>query len=131
MAAKRKKAKAPVGEGAREKVKFLTVLPAEAIRQLKLEALQRSTTEQTVTASSVLEEVVAAWLTVHQNLEWKPPEEEETGEKRQFKSQMDANVIRKLKIFAMDKRVTASTVVRKAVAEWLGRNNKRSQSEMT
>ena len=123
MAAERKKAKATGREGAAGKVTFLAVLPAEAVKQLKLEALQRSTTEKSVTASSVLEEAVAAWLKDPRNSDWKPPEEEETGEKRQFKSQMDAKVVRKLKIFAMDRGATASTVVRAAVAEALKRKS--------
>ena len=117
MAAKGKKAKAS-GREVAAKIKFLAVLPAEAIRQLKLAALERSTAEKSITASAVLEEAVEAWMKAHRNSKWKSSEAE-TGEKRQFKSHMDADVIRELKIFAMDNRETASAVVRDAVRDWM------------
>jgi hypothetical protein len=118
MAAKTKKPKAARRRSGSGKVKFLAVLPADAIKRLKLKAIERGTT-----ASSVLEEAVAAWMKAHGKSPPKPLDQEtgEKPEKRQFLSQMDAGLIRELKILAMDWHVTASTLVGAAVAELLNR----------
>jgi hypothetical protein len=112
MAARRKTKATKATEARGAKVKFLAVLPADAIKELKLEGIRRGTT-----ASSVLEEAVASWMKAHRHSQPKSLDKE-SGEKRQFLSQMDAGLVRDLKILAMDWRVTASTIVGRAVADW-------------
>jgi hypothetical protein len=131
MAAKRKKPKPARRRSGGEKVKFLAVLPADAIKCLKLEAIERGTTERGTTASSVLEEAIAAWMKVHRSSTRKPLDKEagEKPEKRQFLARMDAELIRDLKILAMDWRVTASTLAGRAVSEWLGQQKSTSSKK--
>jgi hypothetical protein len=111
MAVKPKKSKAAGGGG--EKVKFLTVLPADTIKALKLRAIERG-----VTASSILEDAVVAWTRRHRNFTRKTLDERK-GELRQFLSRMDAGVVRDLKVMAIDWHVTASALVGQAVMKAL------------
>lgn len=119
MAAKRGKRKV-IGRKARggqQKVKFLAVLPAAAIKGLKLEAIERG-----VNASEVLEESVAAWVKRNRDAKPRTLETVPANEKRQFLSRMDAEHIRDIKVLAIDWGVTASTLVGEAVTEWLARD---------
>ena len=116
MAAKRQNRKAATSQPSKTKVKFLVVLPADAIKYLKLEAIERSTT-----ASSVLEEAVRAWMKGRKDSALTPHTKAKgpTSEKRQFLSQMDAALVRELKILALDRHTTASALVTDAIANWL------------
>lgn len=99
------------------KVKFLTVLPAADIKAMKLRAIDRG-----VTASEILEEAVAAWLKLNRGAEPRLlVDDVPASEKRQFLSRMDARLIKQIKVMAMDWKVTASALVRVAVAELLNR----------
>jgi Arc/MetJ-type ribon-helix-helix transcriptional regulator len=101
------------------KVKFLTVLSAADIKAIKLQAIERG---RDVTASEILEEAVAAWLKLNRGAEPRPLEDHvQASEKHQFLSRMDAKLIKQLKVTALDWKVTASALVREAVAEWLNR----------
>jgi hypothetical protein len=109
-----------------EKVKFLAILPAVDIKAMKLRAIERG-----VTASEILEEAVAAWLKLNRGAAPKLPEKVPSSEKRQFLSQMDARLIKQIKVMAIDWKTSASALAGQAVAEWLGRHNERSQTETT
>lgn len=114
MAPRRKTSKA-TGRADGPKVKFLTVLPPEVIKALKLQAIQRGTT-----ASALLEAAVADWMKKHRKSP-PPPRAEMSArapQKRQFLSRMNADLVRQLKILAMDWRVTASALIGEAVQEW-------------
>jgi hypothetical protein len=102
------------------KVKFLTVLPATDIKAIKLRAIERG---RDVTASEILEEAVAAWLKLNRGAEPRLLEDHvPASEKHQFLSRMDAKLIKQLKVMALDWKVTASALVREAVAAWLSLN---------
>jgi hypothetical protein len=97
------------------KVKFLAVLPAADIKAIKLRAIN-----QGKTASEILEEAVAAWLKLNRNAEPRLlVDDVPAAEKRQFLSRMDAKLIKQLKVMAIGWDVTASALVREAVATWL------------
>ena len=103
------------------KVKFLTVLPAADIKAIKLRAIERG---RDVTASEILEEAVAAWLKLNRGVEPRPlVDDVPASEKHQFLSRMDAKLIKQLKVMALDWKVTASALVREAVATWLSKND--------
>jgi hypothetical protein len=112
LSAKRKTAGGKRSGG--EKVKFLAVLPAADIKAMKLRAIERD-----VNASEILEEAVAAWLKLNRNTEPEPLDNIPASEKRQFLSRMDASLIKRIKVKAIDWRVTASALVGEAVATWL------------
>lgn len=98
------------------KVKFLAVLPAADIKAMKLRAIERG-----VTASEILEEAVAAWLKLNRGAAPKLPEKVPTSEKRQFLSQMDARLIKQIKVMAIDWKTSASALAGEAVVELLKR----------
>jgi Arc/MetJ-type ribon-helix-helix transcriptional regulator len=103
------------------KVKFLTVLSAADIKAIKLRAIERG---RGVTASEILEEAVAAWLKRNRGAEPKPLEDHvPASDKHQFLSRMDAKLIKQIKVMAIGWNVSASALVREAVAKWLERNN--------
>ena len=115
LGTKRKKARRK--QASAGKVKFLAVLPAGDIKAMKLRAIERG---RGVTASQILEEAVAAWLKLHRGAEPRPLEDHvPASEKHQFLSRMDAKLIKQLKVMAIDWKVTASALVREAVATWL------------
>jgi hypothetical protein len=106
------------------KVKFLTVLPAADIKAIKLRAIERG---RDVTASEILEEAVAAWAKLNRGAEPRPLEDVPASEKLQFLSRMDEKLIKQIKVMAIGWGVTASALVREAVATWLsspGENHK-------
>ena len=100
--------------------KFLAVLPEEDIKGLKLHALHKG---KRVTASLVLEQAVDEWIKQNRGLDPRPLEEtaEAKATKRQFLARMNADLIRDLKVMALDWNVTASALVRAAVAEFLAK----------
>ncbi len=48
---------------------------------------------------------------------------DETGEKRQFLVHIEADVIRRIKILAIERGVTASSLVQQAVVDFLARQS--------
>ena len=52
----------------------------------------------------------------------KPPE----GNKRQFLTTMDPDVIKGVKLVAIDHDTTASIIIETAAQEWLGRHNSKA-----
>lgn len=116
LGAKRKTAgrkRATVG-----KVKFLAVLPAADIKAMKLRAIDRGDT-----ASQILEEAVAAWLKLNRGAEPRPLQDLPASEKLQFLSRMDEKLIKQIKVMAIGWKVTASALVREAVATWLSQSD--------
>ena len=112
-----KRKKAGRKQASAGKVKFLTVLSAADIKAMKLRAIERG---RGVTASEILEEAVAAWLKLNRGAEPRPLEDHvPASEKHQFLSRMDAKLIKQIKVMAIDWKVTASALVREAVATWL------------
>jgi hypothetical protein len=108
------------------KVKFLAVLPAADIKAIKFRAIDRSKT-----ASQILEEAVAAWLKLNRGAEPRPLQDVPASEKLQFLSRMDEKLIKQIKVMAIGWEVTASALVREAVADWLAHSNKTSRSDTT
>ena len=102
------------------KVKFLTVLSAADIKAIKLRAIERG---RDVTASEILEEAVAAWAKLNRGAEPRPLEDVPASEKLQFLSRMDEKLIKQIKVMAIDWKVTASALVREAVATLLSQND--------
>jgi hypothetical protein len=99
------------------KVKFLTVLSAADIKTIKLRAIERG---RGVTASEILEEAVAAWLKLNRAAEPRPLEDHvPASDKHQFLSRMDAKLVKQIKVMAIGWKVTASALVREAVADLL------------
>lgn len=92
---------------------FIARLPTEAIKRLKLRAIEGG-----VTASSLLQNAIVAWMLRHKDLAPKTLAERR-GERRQFMAQMEASVVRDLKVMAIDWRVPASALVTQAVMEGL------------
>lgn len=95
---------------------FLLLLPAEMIKELKMTALSNE-----VTASSLLQASIEAWLNRHGSAKTFVARKSELIEKRQFLSKMDADLIRNLKRIAIDWRTTASAIAAEAVSEFLSR----------
>lgn len=125
LGAKRKTAGRKRASASKVKVKFLTVLSAADIKAIKLRAIERG---PGFTASEVLEEAVAAWLKLNRGAEPRPLEDHvPAAEKHQFLSRMDEKLIKQLKVMAIGWDVTASALVREAVATWLSKKYYRSQ----
>jgi hypothetical protein len=95
---------------------FLLLLPADTIKELKMTALSRD-----VTASSLLQSSIEAWLKRHGSAKAFSAKKIAAAEKRQFLSKMDAELIRSLKRLAIDWRTTASAIAAEAVLEFLSR----------
>lgn len=93
---------------------FLLLLPADMIKELKMTALSKD-----VTASSLLQGSIEAWLKRHGSAKAFSARKGATTEKRQFLSKMDAELIRSLKRLAIDWRTTASAIAAEAVSEFL------------
>jgi hypothetical protein len=103
---------------------FLLLLPATAIKELKMTALS-----QDVTASSILQAAIATWLGRHGSAKSFSPKAVRASEKRQFLSKMDSELIRRLKVLAIDWRTTASAIAGEAVAEFLSRKGRAGKSK--
>lgn len=94
------------------------------IKGLKLEALQ---SEVKTSASSLLEAALKEWLD-RGKTQSDDEEAEGGGPKKQFLAKIDVRLIKDIKLAAMDRRVTASSLVAKAVTAWLARNKSRDQN---
>jgi hypothetical protein len=103
-----------------ERQEFLVHLEPKLIKNLKLAALEA---DIEVTASRILEDAVGDWLDRHKSQRSKRTEGE--VEKRQFLAKISVRLIKDIKLAALDRKVTASSLVAKAVAEWLARNKSR------
>ena len=112
-----KVAKKGRAKGVDGKVRFLAVLESELIKRLKVRAIR-----QGVTSSSVLEAAVADWLRRNRSRPPNPPAKIPSSAKKQFLAQLDPDLIRSLKIMAMDWNAKASSLVGEAVRQWLERN---------
>jgi len=114
---KRKSGRKVAADDRRE---FLVHLDPALIKSLKLAALKTE-----VTASSVLETALREWL----NRGRAPGDDAESrGEKKQFLAKISVRVLKDIKLAAIDRRVSASSLVAVAVTEWLDRDGARAQS---
>ena len=109
------------GRKAVERREFLVHLEPGLIKGLKLEALQAE-----VTASSLLEAALQEWLDRGKTRD-ECSEADGGGQKKQFLAKINAWLIKEIKLAAMDRQVTASSLVAKAVAAWLTRNKSQDQ----
>jgi hypothetical protein len=113
---KRKGGKKDAGGERRE---FLVHLDLRLIKRLKLAALEAEVT------ACVLETALSEWLDRGKT---RSDEAGSGGEKRQFLAKLPVRVIKDIKLAAMDRHVTASSLMSVAVTEWLARNKSPGQS---
>ncbi len=105
-------------ESPAERRELLIHLEPDLIRGLMLTALERG-----VTASSLIEEAVTAWLKRRGVRQSSRPEKAAAG-KRQFLAKLPADLIREVKLLAIDAKVTASSMVGEAVGKLLEKRTK-------
>jgi hypothetical protein len=117
---KKRKPDRKTAEG--ERREFLVHLDPRLIKILKLAAL-----EAEMTASIVLEMALSEWLDRRMHRA-KADEADDGGEKRQFLAKISVRVIKDVKLAAMYRHVTASSLVATGVTGWLARNKSRAQS---